>query len=483
MCGYNGGVVSSRIRRVVGVVLPLALLVVALLLILRPPSTEYLDLLRRGDDHAARRERAAAVAAYRQAADLRPGDPEPYLRTARVALDWGRTDDALRTVAEAKARDAADVDLERTWIAIHTVRSDWSAVVSHSRRLLGLVPADHVARHVLARAHLELGEWDAARVEYEILLDADPSDALAHERLGALLLGDDPSAIQHLFVAGTELADELITTLGHVSAGDEAYASARLGRVLFEAQEWALAVPHFERALSHAPAYPDAHAYVGYALDQMGHTDEAEYHLRVAVVLSPDSAVGHMFLGLHHDRQGDVSSARAEYETAYDLDPENPAVCVEIGETWLAERRYVAAEIWLRHAVSQQPDDPALWEVLTRFYLDHNLDTMGEGITAAAELVERAPDDARAHDLQGWAAFLTGDYQAAQNSLQRAVSLDPTLASAYYHQGRLWEAIGLYEKAQNAFARALDLDVTGELGPLIERAAERLHSVSSERVQ
>jgi len=216
---------------------------------------------------------------------------------------------------------------------------------------------------------------------------------------------------------------------------DPSYASALLGRVLFGAQEWALAARQFERALSCNPDYPDAHAYLGHALDQMGRPDEAWPHLQQAATLAPDSPV----------------------ETAYDLDPTNPATCVEIGQAWAAEGRYVAAEIWLREAVSLQPDDPALWEVLARFYLDHNITTEERGVEATAEWVRLSPDDACAHDLQGWAAFQVGDYDTAESGFLRALSLDPALASAHYHLGRLWAAQGAHQKAQQEFIRALDL--------------------------
>ena len=202
----------------------------------------------------------------------------------------------------------------------------------------------------------------------------------------------------------------------------------------------------------------------------MGQPDEAWPHLQQAVTLAPDSVVAHIFLGLHHDRQGDLSSARAEYETAYDLDPTNPATCIEIGQTWAAEGRYVAAEIWLREAVSLQPDDPALWEVLARFYLDHNITTEEQGIEAAAKLVQLLPGDAHAHDLRGWAAFQVGDYDTAESSLLRAISLDPMLALAHYHLGRLRAAQGAHQEAQESLIRALDLDTTGELAPLVEQA-------------
>ncbi|TET98210.1 MAG: hypothetical protein E3J29_03830, partial [Dehalococcoidia bacterium] len=266
------------------------LLAGALVLLLRPSATMYLDLLRQGDEHAARAERTGAIAAYREAVRLRPGDPLPYLRLAQVYLDWGRTGEALEAVAEAEQLGAEEADgpttltasLERLQVAIYAARADWPAVVEHAQRLLALAPADgstarlsspkselagvlddaETIRHTLARATVEMREWDAARAEYGKLLDVDPTDLVAHERLGALSLGDDPAAIQHLFAARTDLAGGLIAALQEAGAVDDpAYSSVLLGRVLFEAQDWALSVRQFECALSHNPDFPDAHAY------------------------------------------------------------------------------------------------------------------------------------------------------------------------------------------------------------------------------
>jgi len=481
-------------------ILTLAVLVGALLLVLHPAETPYLDLLRRGDEHAAAAERTAAAAAYWEAARLRPGDLAPRLRLARLYLDWGRADEALAALDTVErlgveSEHGLDVDpdaahaasaVERLRIAAHTARADWPAVAEHARRLLDLAPADGSARHALAGAYLELGDWVTARAEYEALLQADDADALAHERLGALLLDDHPvAAVQHLSAARTNLADRLLGVMrpiaddGAQGVEETAGSGFLLGQVLAQEGEWALATRQFERVLFHDPEHADAHAYLGHAFDQMGRSDDARSHLLRAVELAPESVVARTFLGLHYDRLGAFSAARAQYEAAYDLDPDNPAVCVEIGETWAAEGRYPAAEVWLRTAVSLRPGDPVLWEVLTRFYVDHNITTEGRALEAAQMLVELAPGAARAYDLRGWAAFQAGDYVVAEENLAQAVSLDPALATAYYHKGLLRMAQGVPQKAREAFTRALDLDTTGDLGPLVERAMRALPSSSS----
>jgi lipoprotein NlpI len=65
---------------------------------------------------------------------------------------------------------------------------------------------------------------------------------------------------------------------------------------------------------------------------------------------------------------------------------------------------------------------------------------------------------------------LSGDHAAARESLEHALALDPSLASAHYHLGVLHLLEHDSRAAQEAFVRALDLDTTGGLVPLVERA-------------
>ncbi|MGD8968683.1 MAG: tetratricopeptide repeat protein [Anaerolineae bacterium] len=458
----------------------LALLVAGLLLVLRPLESEYLDLVRQGDAHAERAERTAAAAAYREAAHLRPDDALPHLQLARLYLDWRRIDQALDALSEAERLGAPLVDVERLRVTAHLARAEtavtvrpahWELVGHHARWLLTLDPGDQDARHVLARAYLGVRAWEAARSVYEVLLDRDPSDTLARQQLGGLLLGDDTLAHRHLYAAGTELSGRLLAAFQEAHAtGDPAYVNTVVGRVLVEHDEWPLAARQLDRALSHNPAYGDAHAYLGHALDRMGYPEEARSHLRRAVAAMPQSVIAHTFLGLHYDRLGDTAAARTQYEMAYDLAPQNPAICVEIGQTWSAEGRYVAAEIWLREAVSLSPNDPGLWEILARFYLDHNIASQDRAVEAAETLLALAPDAAAAHDLRAWAALQVGDYETAEEHLRRSMELDSQLASAHYHLGLLRSGQGRRGEAEEAFTRAIDLDTTGEFVPLVDRA-------------
>lgn len=452
----------------------------ALVLLLRAPSNTYLELLNQAHAYAEELERTAAAAAYREAARLRPDAALPHLSLARLYLEWGRNEEALDAVAEAERRGAEPAEVEQLRAAVSAALATsagepacWKAAVKHAQALLALNPEDRDARHILARAHLGLREWEAAAAIYWELLRSDPDDRRAAERLGVLLLGNDPDALEYLRLAQTELAQRVIVVFSEAtSADDPSYASTRVGEVLIQSREWALAARQLELAVARNPGYADAHAYLGFALDQLGYPDDAAPHLLGALGAAEPSALVRTLLGLHYDRLGDPVVARAQYEAAYDLAPDNPAICAEIGQTWAAEGRYAAAEIWLREAVSLKPDDPKMWEILARFYLDHGIVSEDDAVHAADKLLELAPDQARAHDLRGWAALEVGDYSTAEEYLRRAVELDPGLASGYYHLGLLHLARGHPDQAREAFTRAVDLDTTGTIRSLIQRTGE-----------
>jgi tetratricopeptide (TPR) repeat protein len=458
----------------------LAILVAGLLFVLYPRGAAYSDLLSLGAGYAGRAERTAAAAAYQEATRRRPADPLPHQRLARLYLEWGRLDEALASLSQAEQLDADPEDIERLRVSAYVARAEagvvgrpaeWEAAARHARSLLALDPSADEARHVLARAYLGVRAWGAAASVYEELLGRDPEDALAHERLGLLLLGEDSTALEHLAVAGTDLAEKALAVYGEATAAENpAYGAILIARLLMEREEWPLAAHQLQRAVADSPDYGEASAYLGHALDRMGYPEGARNHLRRAVGEMPESAVAHAFLGLHYDRLGDIARARGHYETAYDLAPNNPAICVEIGQTWVAEGRYEVAGVWLREAVSLQPEAPEFAEILARFYLDHTITSEGRAVEATEALLALSPEDAVAHDLRGWAAVHFGDYEAAEKHLWRAIALDPQLASAHYHLGVLRNDQGRQDEADRAFARAVDLDTTGALSRLVERA-------------
>ncbi len=433
-----------------------------------PTTGPFPVLLALGDARAATGQRTAAEDAYRQAAAARPSDPAPALRLALLYVEWNRPAEGLAALDEARQRGAAAAQVEPLLSALYAAQGDWTAVVEHGTAALVLDPTDAAAHHLLAQAYVNLGRADEAQAAYQALVAADPTDSLAHERLGGLLALSDPAAARpHLQAAATPLAADLLAVLDN--AGDvPAYRLARIGQACLEHGEPGLAALALRRAVVLNPAYADGHALLGQALDALGDPAAAQEHLETAARLAPDAVLARSLLGLHYLRQGNPTAARPHLESAYTLDPQNPAFSLYLATLYAALGQYAAADIWWDEATRLAAQDPLIWEAMARFYLERGITSGQRGWLAAHTLASLAPQSGVAHDLLGWAHALAGRYDEAQDELLRALELDPSLVSAYDHLGQLYTLQGRYEEARVAFTRALDANTDPALRSEIE---------------
>jgi tetratricopeptide (TPR) repeat protein len=430
----------------------------------------------------------SAEAAYRRAIARRPWDPQPWRRLGDLYLAWRRLDDAYHAYDQALRRGDTSTTLDQSLAQLYALQGHDRLAARYWTTYLTRRPDDHAARLALALAAVRLADWERARAELESL----PEDDLAAQAwLGLLLLDPDPATgMPHLQRAAEDpglaafLAPVFEAQRLSAASDDPAYRLALLGLALLELagptesgpQRAAatLALRSLLAATHHDPSYADAYAYLGQALDRLGQPNWARAALDNALQLAPHSPVALTLAGLYWDRHGDSTQARQHYQAAYEQDPGNAVLCLEIAATYAAEGAYTAAETWLFQAVQADPDAPQVWEALAHYYLDTGVGVQESGLPVAARLLELAPQNAHAHDLLGWAYFLVQEDAQAQASLNQALALDPTLAPAHYHLGRLYARQGHYDAAAQAYRQAAVYDTRGQLAAQLERAWDEL---------
>ncbi|MEJ2149172.1 MAG: tetratricopeptide repeat protein [Chloroflexota bacterium] len=192
------------------------------------------------------------------------------------------------------------------------------------------------------------------------------------------------------------------------------------------------------------------------------------------MAVDPESPTVLTLAGLTYKQLGRIYDARAIFEQAYELDPTNPVLAVEIAATHRADLGYQWAELWMKEAVRLAPNDPRIKLLLAQFYVDEEYEVAESGLPLAQEVAVSMPDNAAAHDTLGWAYFLLGDLDNASQELTLALRLDPGLAKAHTHMGALLEAQGETNEALGHYQEALALDKGGPAGNLADRAIDRL---------
>jgi tetratricopeptide (TPR) repeat protein len=132
-------------------------------------------------------------------------------------------------------------------------------------------------------------------------------------------------------------------------------------------------------------------------------------------------ALGKWLLGLkHHESRAE---AMAEFRKAIDLEPLNPDARHDLGVALAEDERWEEAIVEYRKAIA---------------------------IPTFA-----APD--AAYNNLGWALYNLLRYPEANDALQLAIRLNPTLPGAYYHLGLVLVAQTRPEDAKLAFRRAREL--------------------------
>jgi tetratricopeptide (TPR) repeat protein len=493
----------------------LILALVALLLIVAPEPNDtravqafqlgtHLALSEGLSPDQASPSQATAASALRHAIERRPRDPQPWQALGDLYTLHGGIDQALEAHNQAQRRPGAGATLERSRARWHALAGDPAAAARDYAGYLAQRPDDRAARLALAQVCIWLGEWNHARAELEFLQATQPTDLETQAWLGLLLVGPEPeTGLSHLRRSADDPALASVSAplvdaqhLG-IAIEDPAYRWGLLGVAFLNLDlsplkqlsdptsgigerldqvTARLAIHALRAAVYQNPLYAEAYAYLGQAADTLGWSDWALASLHYAESLAPDSLTIQTLSGLYWDRHGAPALARQHYEAAYHQDKDNATLCLEIAATYAAENEYTAAEVWLLYAAEIAPDNPQVWESLTRFYVDSDIGVKQSGIAAAQRLVELAPHSASAYDLLGWAYYLTGDYVRARTYLLRALSLGPGLAPVHYHLGRLYAQDREYENAAQAYRRAADLDLEGRWKDALDRAWSELAS-------
>jgi Tfp pilus assembly protein PilF len=121
----------------------------------------------------------------------------------------------------------------------------------------------------------------------------------------------------------------------HLAAGDAASAEA----------SW-------RAALQLDPDLAEAHANLGFVLDERGALDEAEACYRRAIALNPDLAQVHLNFGVMLAGQKRLAEAQAAFKTATQLDPNSASAWSNLGGLYAGMKRDGEAEACCRQAMA-----------------------------------------------------------------------------------------------------------------------------------
>ena len=176
-------------------------------------------------------------------------------------------------------------------------------------------------------------------------------------------------------------------------------------------------------------------------------TQEAMVHLRKAIRAYPKFVTAHNYLGMAYQETDDIAHARAEYDTAAQLDGTFAASFVNLGRLELSLNNYVAAKAYLEKAAGLRSTDAGILTALA--YAQHGDHQYLEALKTARRIHSISHDgEGIAHYLAASAAVSLNDYPAAQREYAFFLQEDPANPLAAAAQSNL----DILRKCQQAIA-------------------------------
>jgi tetratricopeptide (TPR) repeat protein len=450
-----------------------------------------------------------AEASLKRALELDPRNALTNRVVANFDLATNRLESAegpLKTVFEVTKTPDAAVALEEYYVA--TGKDTEARGVLQP--MLGDSRTAPMANVRLAALDYKSGQHDEAYKRLAAVLEKDPANLQALLVKSSILISDGKpdEALASANVAVERHADSAAAffTLGKIQtirrqpdAAIAAYqevlhlnprateAKIALGQVQLGQGQTDAALGLANEALANEPANGGAQLLYVRGLLAQGSLDRAETELKRLALRFPTSATVHTQMGMLSARRGRIPSARAEFERALTLQPDEiealgglvaldlsarnytaararvdarlassqtPPLLLLAARTYAAGNDMPAAEKFLLQATTLDSNYVAAYGALAQLYVfQGKLDAARSQFQA---LVERSPKSVAGRTMVGVILEAKGDIDGARDQFERVLQIDPEAAVAAnnlawiyaQHGGNLDVAMQLAQTAQ-----------------------------------
>jgi tetratricopeptide (TPR) repeat protein len=392
----------------------------------------------------------------------------PYITGAQAALTLGDPESALQKLDRAVqiSPQCAEAHLRLALVQFQTGAT--AASIQHYQHALKLQPRSYSARYNLALAYLRQHQLREARTQLEQAVRVDPHQPDAAYDLGVTLLelGEPATALIHLRRARTLTPQRPDVAFNIVRAELEA---GEISQARTEAQ---LAVKRFAGDFQWLAA-------TGQLFLKNKQPADAAVYLRRANLLRPDDAETRRQLSMAY-----LQSRQPEQVLNTLTDPKTPEDHYLLASAYYIANRFPEADKESDAAMSLAPEDPRILVLRTR--LLQRAGQQEDALRLAQKVTTLAPQWDEPYYLAGVSSYFIRRYDQAEQSLTRAIELNPKSPQALFLQSIALGNLGKIDDAERALRRALELQPNSarlhcHLGILLMRRNETLEAQNSFR--
>ncbi len=398
---------------------------------------------------------------------------QPYSQSADVKLVLANAAQAsglnARAIQESRAALALAPDSQRAALtaAQYLQATDRPAALALLQAYVTRNPAVAETRLAYARLLIADSKFDAARSEFQSLLQSDPKNpdlvySMALLSMQGKLPADARKYLQHYL--------ELIAQAdGSREARPAEPAYLYLAQIAEEDKQFPAAL-EWLRKIDAGEEFLTARVREAFVLAKMQRLDEARKLLRTVSVQSADERTQLILAEAQLLR--DAKRHDESYKLlAHALASAPDSVPLLYDGAMAAERinQVAVMEKQLRRIIELKPDYAHAYNALGYSLADRNL-RLPEALQLIEKARELAPEDAFILDSLGWVHFRLGDLKLARDHLRRAYDVRPDAEVAVHLAEVLW-ASGEQDNARKLLREVRAKEPTN---PLLKSTVTRL---------
>ena len=178
----------------------------------------------------------------------------------------------------------------------------------------------------------------------------------------------------------------------------------------------------------------------GYFVDIIGsHRAKAAFKQNLeSATLNPADASAHYNLGLIHQSRGELDEAKARFERALEIDPEEIDAAYQLGRIARHQKRYADAIRNFEHVVARNPahSQHEVWREVAATYIAAG--QFEDARTALDQFLEHRPSDPEGLYLMGRAHAGLGHKREATSLMQACIEAVKTAPAYKYRTSKRW---------------------------------------------
>jgi protein O-mannosyl-transferase len=213
------------------------------------------------------------------------------------------------------------------------------------------------------------------------------------------------------------------------------------------------AIALYRKALACKPAYPEAHFFLGRALERKGQTAEALSEYSQALRLRPDFDAAHIMVGLMLNREQKYDEAEAQYQAALKSNPESAAAQSDWGMALAKQGRWRES---IAHYEEALRLDPTLAEAHNNLGIDYlQTGRLADGVRELRVTLKLNPQDDETRFNLGQALNQEEQWTEAAELLKPLARSNLSDVKTQFQYGLALEHLGQTRDAMSQYAAAL----------------------------